>query len=73
MKTFHQIGWLVRKDVALFFRTKDTLVLIFVFSVLVVLIFSLAFGPLFPQDVEDRGNSLPVYCGQHLPLRGLSC
>ena len=56
MKTFRQIGWLVRKDVALFFRTKDTLVLIFVFSVLVVLIFSLAFGPLFPQDVEDRGK-----------------
>ncbi len=56
MRTFHQIGWLVRKDVALFFRTKDTLVLIFVFSVLVVLIFSLAFGPIFPQDVEDRGK-----------------
>lgn len=56
MKSFHQIGWLVRKDIALFFRTKDTLVLIFVFSVLVVLIFSLAFGPIFPQDVEDRGK-----------------
>ena len=56
MRTFHQIGWLVRKDVALFFRTKDTLVLIFVFSVLVVLIFSLAFGPIFSQDVEDRGK-----------------
>ena len=56
MNAFHQIGWLVRKDVALFFRTKDTLVLIFVFSVLVVLIFSLAFGPIFPQDVEDRGK-----------------
>ena len=56
MNAFHQIGWLVRKDVALFFRTKDTLALIFVFSVLVVLIFSLAFGPIFPQDVEDRGK-----------------
>ena len=56
MNGFRQIGWLVRKDVALFFRTKDTLVLIFVFSVLVVLIFSLAFGPIFPQDVEDRGK-----------------
>lgn len=56
MKTFRQIGWLVRKDVALFFRTKDTLVLIFIFSVLVVLIFCLAFGPIFPQDVEDRGK-----------------
>ena len=56
MKTFHQIGWLVRKDVALFIRTKDTLVLIFIFSVLVVLIFSLAFGPIFPQDAEDRGK-----------------
>ncbi len=56
MNGFRQIGWLVRKDVALFIRTKDTLVLIFVFSVLVVLIFSLAFGPIFPQDVEDRGK-----------------
>ena len=56
MNAFHQIGWLVRKDLALLFRTKDTLVLIFVFSVLVVLIFSLAFGPIFPQDPEDRGK-----------------
>ena len=56
MNGFHQTGWLVRKDIALFFRTKDTLVLIFVFSVLVVLIFSLAFGPIFPQDAEDRGK-----------------
>ncbi len=56
MNGFHQISWLVRKDLALFFRTKDTLVLIFVFSVLVVMIFSLAFGPIFPQDVEDRGK-----------------
>lgn len=56
MKTFHQLGWLIRKDVALFIRTKDTLVLIFIFSVLVVLIFSLAFGPIFPQEVEDRGK-----------------
>ncbi|MDE0301257.1 MAG: heme exporter protein CcmB [Candidatus Poribacteria bacterium] len=56
MKTFRQIGWLVRKDVALFFRTKDTLVLIVVFSVLVVLIFGLAFGPVFPQEAEDRGK-----------------
>ena len=56
MNGIHQISWLVRKDLALFFRTKDTLVLIFVFSVLVVLIFSLAFGPIFPQDAEDRGK-----------------
>ena len=56
MNGIHQISWLVRKDLALFFRTKDTLVLIFVFSVLVVLIFSLAFGPIFPQDVEERGK-----------------
>ena len=56
MNGIHQVSWLVRKDLALFFRTKDTLVLIFVFSVLVVLIFSLAFGPIFPQDVEERGK-----------------
>ena len=56
MNGIHQVSWLVRKDLALFFRTKDTLVLIFVFSVLVVLIFSLAFGPIFPQDVDERGK-----------------
>ena len=56
MNAFHQIGWLVRKDLALLFRTKETLILIFVFSVIVSLIFSLAFGPIFPQDPEDRGK-----------------
>jgi len=56
MNGFRQIAWLVRKDLALYFRTKDTLVLIFVFSVLVVLIFAFAFGPIFPQDFEERGK-----------------
>ena len=56
MKVLRQIGWLIRKDLALQFRTKDTLVLIFVFSVLVVLIFSFAFGPIFPQDRDERGK-----------------
>lgn len=56
MNGFRQIGWLIHKDLALQFRTKDTLVLIFVFSVLVVLIFSFAFGPIFPQAPEERGK-----------------
>ena len=56
MNGIHQISWLIRKDLALQFRTKDTLVLIFVFSVLVVLIFSFAFGPIFPQNAEERGK-----------------
>ena len=56
MNGFRQIGWLVRKDLALYIHTKDTLALIFVFSVLVVLIFAFAFGPIFPQDVEERGK-----------------
>ncbi|MCZ6678406.1 MAG: heme exporter protein CcmB [Candidatus Poribacteria bacterium] len=56
MKGFRQIIWLIRKDLALQFRTKDTLILIFVFSILVVLIFSFAFGPIFPDDPEDRAK-----------------
>ena len=56
MNAFHQISWLIRKDLALQFRTKDTLALIFVFSVLVVLIFSFAFGPIFPEKPDERGK-----------------
>ncbi len=56
MNGLRQIGWLIRKDLALQFRTKDTLILIFVFSVLMVLIFSLAFGPIFPREPEERGK-----------------
>ena len=52
MKAFRQIGALIRKDLGLQFRSKETLVLIFVFSVLVVLIFAFAFGPIFPERVE---------------------
>ena len=55
MKAFRQIGALIRKDLGLQFRSKETLVLIFVFSVLVVLIFAFAFGPIFPERVE-RGK-----------------
>ena len=55
MKALHQIGALIRKDLGLQFRSKETLVLIFVFSVLVVLIFAFAFGPIFPEKVE-RGK-----------------
>lgn len=50
-----QIGALIRKDLELQFRSKETLALIFVFSVLVVLIFAFAFGPIFPEKVE-RGK-----------------
>ena len=52
---FRQIGALIRKDLGLQFRSKETLALIFVFSVLVVLIFAFAFGPIFPEKVE-RGK-----------------
>jgi len=55
MKAFRQIGSLIHKDLALQFRSKETLALIFVFSVLVVLIFAFAFGPIFPEKVE-RGK-----------------
>ena len=55
MKALRQIGVLIRKDLGLQFRSKETIVLIFVFSVLVVLIFAFAFGPVFPEKVE-RGK-----------------
>ena len=55
MKPFRQIGALIRKDLGLQFRSKETLALVFVFSVLVVLIFAFAFGPIFPERVE-RGK-----------------
>lgn len=55
MKALRQIGALIRKDLGLQFRSKETLVLIFVFSVLVVLIFAFAFGPVFPER-GDRGK-----------------
>ena len=55
MEPFRQIGALIRKDLGLQFRSKETLALIFVFSVLVVLIFAFAFGPIFPEKVE-RGK-----------------
>ena len=55
MKPLRQIGVLIRKDLGLQFRSKETLALIFVFSVLVVLIFAFAFGPIFPEKVE-RGK-----------------
>ena len=55
MKALRQIGALIRKDLGLQFRSKETLVLIFVFSVLVVLIFAFAFGPVFPEK-EARGK-----------------
>lgn len=56
MEAFRQIGWLIHKDLALQFRTKDMLALIIVFSVLVVLIFCFAFGPIFPEKLEERGK-----------------
>ncbi len=56
MSEFRQFIFLLRKDLLLSFRAKDTLVLVFVFSVLVALIFAFAFGPIFPQDFEERGK-----------------
>ncbi len=55
MKALRQINWLIRKDLALQFRSKETLALIFIFSLLVVLIFAFAFGPIFPEKA-DRGK-----------------
>ncbi len=54
-ETLRHIGTLIRKDLGLHFRSKETLALIFVFSLLVVLIFAFAFGPVFPEKAE-RGK-----------------
>jgi heme exporter protein B len=56
MKGLRQIAALIRKDLGLQFRSKETLALIFVFSVLVVLIFAFAFGPDFPEEESERGK-----------------
>ncbi len=56
MKAFCQIAALIRKDLGIQFRSKETLALIFVFSVLVVLIFAFAFGPEFPAEKTERGK-----------------
>jgi len=47
MKSLKQIAYLIRKDLTLQFRTKDAIILIFVFSLLVVLVFCFIFGPVF--------------------------
>ena len=56
MKALRQIGWLIRKDLALQWRAKGTFALIFVFSMLVVLIFAFAFGPTFPEEKSEQGK-----------------
>lgn len=56
MKALRQIAALTRKDFSLQFRSKETLALIFVFSMLVVLIFAFAYGQIFPTENSDRGK-----------------
>lgn len=56
MKALRQIAALIRKDLGLQFRSKESLALIFVFSVLIVLIFAFAFGPDFPDEIDERGK-----------------
>ncbi|MFQ6040886.1 MAG: heme exporter protein CcmB [Candidatus Poribacteria bacterium] len=47
MKSLKQIIYLIGKDLTLQLRTKDAVILIFVFSLLVVLVFCFVFGPVF--------------------------
>lgn len=56
MNAIRQIFWLVHKDLILQFRLKDTLALIVIFSLLIVLVFSFAVGPVFPLDLEERSK-----------------
>lgn len=56
MSQLAQIGHLIGKDLSMSFQQRDTIVLIFLFSLLVVLVFCFAFGPIFPQDMVERGK-----------------
>ena len=56
MNVIRQVLWLIHKDLILQFRTKDTLVLAFMFSLLVVLAFVFSMGPFFPFDLEERSK-----------------
>ena len=61
MKPYLGAIWaVVRKDVMLELRTKDFVVSVFVFSLLVIVIFSFAIEPA-PQLVE---RVAPGYCGR---------
>ena len=51
----NQAIWLIQKDLALHFRSKNILALVFVFSLLVVLIFNFSFGPKSLSS-EDQGR-----------------
>ena len=56
MAVMRQVLWLVHKDLILQFRTKDTLVLVFMFSLLVVLAFVFSMGPFFSFGLEERSK-----------------
>ena len=56
MDVIRQVLWLVHKDLILQFRTKDTLVLVFMFSLLVVLAFVFSMGPFFSFCLEERSK-----------------
>jgi len=47
VKSLKQIVYLVKKDITFQLRTKDAIILIFIFSLLVVLVFCFVFGPIF--------------------------
>ena len=47
MKSLKQIAYLIKKDITFQLRTKDAVILVFIFSLLVVLVFCFVFGPIF--------------------------
>jgi len=47
VKSLKQVAYLVKKDITFQLRTKDAVILIFIFSLLVVLVFCFVFGPIF--------------------------
>ena len=72
MKSLKQLIYLIRKDLTLQLRTKDAVILIFVFSLLVVLVFCFVFGPVFVSfsllkiDPHERLRELGKLAGSVL-------
>ena len=57
MKALRQIATLTRKDFKLQFRSKETLALIFVFTILVVLIFIFAYGQDSLNEIDESDRA----------------
>lgn len=69
MKSLKQIIYLVKKDITFQLRTKDAIILVFIFSLLVVLVFCFVFGPIFVPaslGIKARRSELGKLAGSVL-------